>query len=177
MQYTFETGYNKKTLSVMARCIRKTVRKSRSKRSHIFGWIVIVLAMLLSFRTGEEGFALSAKNLVTWAAVLVMLLTLLFEDSINGYFAGRRMLKGTETAVSFFDTENRETFRSETPIGKSEFSYQSILLICETKQFFVFVFSSSHAQIYDKATLSGGSVESFRDFLTGVTGKSIVNVT
>ena len=55
MQYTFETAYDQKTLSVMAKCIRKTVRKARSKRSHLFGWLVVALALLLSLSSGEEG--------------------------------------------------------------------------------------------------------------------------
>ena len=176
MQYTFVTDYSRKTLSVMARCIRKTVRKVKSKRSHIFGWIVIVLAPLLPFRSIEGSFVLSLNGIVTWAAALVMLFALLFEDSINGYFAGKRMLKGTEKAFSTFDTENRESFRSETPIEKSEFSYDSIQLICEPDRFFVFVFSTSHAQIYDKATLSGGSPDAFREFIAGATGKQVVAV-
>lgn len=41
MKFTFETEHNQKALSVMAKCIRKTARAKHSKRSHIFGWIVI----------------------------------------------------------------------------------------------------------------------------------------
>ena len=37
MQYTFQTDYNQKSLSVMAKCIRKTARAKHSKRSHVFG--------------------------------------------------------------------------------------------------------------------------------------------
>ena len=92
MQYSFETTYDQKTLTVMARCLRKTVRRSRSKRSHIYGWIVVVLALLLSFSSGE----VTVKSIVTWLVALVIVLALLFEDRLNGYFARKRMLKGTE---------------------------------------------------------------------------------
>ena len=123
MQYTFETTYNQKTLSVMAKCIRKTVRKARSKRSHILGWIVVALALLLSFVSGDEGFTVTFNKIITWAVAIVIIIALVLEDQINGYFARKRLLKGTEKALSTFDTDNADAFISETAIGKSEFSY------------------------------------------------------
>ena len=47
MQFTFETQYNAKTMASMARALRKTIRKKRSSRSHLFGWIVFVLGLIL----------------------------------------------------------------------------------------------------------------------------------
>ena len=44
MKFTFETEYNTKTMSVMAKALRKTIRKKHSRRSHIFGWIVSALS-------------------------------------------------------------------------------------------------------------------------------------
>ena len=176
MQYTFQTDYNQKSLTVMAKCIRKTARAKHSKRSHIFGWIVIALALLLSFSSGDEGFTITFKAVITWIAAAVMLIVLLFEDQINGYFAKKRMLKGTELANSTFDTDNPEKFTSETEVGKTEFSYDKIAMIAETKRYFVFIFSASHAQVYDKNTLAGSTVDEFRDFITQRTGKMIVPV-
>ena len=176
MQFTFETLYNQKSLSVMAKCIRNTVRKKRSKRSHIFGWIVFVLALLLSFSSGDEGFIIDSRKIITWIAALAILIALIFENQINGYFARKRLLKGTEKAVSTFDTENTDSFISETAVGKSEFSYDRIGLIAETAGYFLFIFSSSHAQVYDKNNLSGGTADEFRKFISEVTNKEIVTV-
>lgn len=36
-EFTFETTYNQKAMTTMARALRKTVRKKHSRRSHIFG--------------------------------------------------------------------------------------------------------------------------------------------
>lgn len=176
MQFTFETEYNQKSLSVMAKCIRKTARTKRSKRSHILGWIVIALALLLSFSSGDEGFTITFRVVITWIAAAVMLIVLLFEDQINGYFARKRMLKGTEKAISTFNTEKPDMFVSETEVGKSEFSYGKITMIAETDRYFVFVFSASHAQVYDKNTLSGGTVNEFRDFITEKTSKTVLPI-
>ena len=176
MKFTFETEYNQKALSVMAKCIRKTARAKHSKRSHILGWIVIALALLLSFSSGDEGFVITLKTVITWIAAAVMLIVLLFEDKINGYFARKRMLKGTERANSTFDTDNLDKFTSETEVGKTEFSYDKIALLAETDRYFVFVFSASHAQVYDKNSLSGGTVNEFREFIVQRTQKTAVKV-
>ncbi len=176
MIFTFETDYDQKALSVMAKCLRKTARKARSRRSHIFGWIVIVLAVLLSFASGEEGFAVNFKNVITWIAAAVILITLIFEDRLNGYFAGKRMLKGTEKAIASFDTEQTDMFSSETSVGKSEFSYEKIIMIAETSGYFVFVFSANHAQVYDKSSLTGGTESEFRRFIGEKTNQPIVFV-
>ena len=99
MKFTFETEYNQKALCVMAKCIRKTARAKHSKRGHIFGWIVIALALLLSFSSGDEGFVITFKTVITWVAAAVMLIVLLFEDKINGCFAGKRMLKAPKNRL------------------------------------------------------------------------------
>lgn len=176
MKFAFETEYNQKALSVMAKCIRKTARAKHSKRSHIFGWIVIALALLLSFSSGDEGFTITFRVVFTWIAAALMLIVLLFEDKINGYFARKRMLKGTEKAVASFDTEIPDMFVSQTEVGKSEFNYDKIAMFAETDRYFVFVFSASHAQVYDKSNLSGGSVSEFREFIVERTGKTVVPV-
>ncbi len=173
MQFTFETAYDRKALAVMAKCLRKTVRKAKSKRSHIFGWIVVVLAALLSWPFGEGGFTVDFRKVVTWLVMAVMVAALLFEDRINGYFAKKRMLKGTETAFSVFDTA-AEAFVSETAIGRSEFAYANIWQVAETEDYFVFVFSASHAQIYDKSSLAGGTAAEFRQFIGDRIGKPVV---
>ena len=80
MAFTFETRYDTKALSVMARALRKTVRKKRSRRSHILGWIVIVLALLLLL---ADGFALDASTIITSLAMLSLLLVFLFEDRLK----------------------------------------------------------------------------------------------
>jgi len=176
MQFTFQTDYNQKTLTVMAKCIRKTARAKRSKRSHIFGWFVIALSLLLSFTSGDEGITVTVNTVLTWLVAALILVTLVFEDQLNGYAAGKRMLKGTEIATATFDTENPDMYVSETEVGKSEFSYDKIALLAETDRYFVFVFSASHAQVYDKNTLSGGTVSEFRTFVSEKTGKQFIPI-
>ena len=173
MKYTFETLYNQEALTIMAKCLRKTVRRKKSKRSHFLGWIVVILAVILSVASDAESFAIDFKKVITWTAALAIVVSFIFEDWLNGYFAKKRMLKGTEKSTSTFDTETPNAFISETAIGKSEFSYDKVAQIAETERYFVFIFSENHAQVYDKVSISGGTVDEFREFISKVTNKTV----
>ena len=168
MEFTFETQYDAKTLALMARALRKTIRKKHSRRSHIFGWMVTALAVLLLLSKDELVFDL--RTIVTVLAALAIVTALLFEDRLNGYVAKKRMLPGTEKAVSVFSEGG---FSTSTDIGKTEWNYDRITLIAESADFFVFIFTANHAQIYDKRTLTGGTADEFRSFLEAAAGKTV----
>ena len=148
MEYKFETAYNQDALTVMAKALRKTIRKKRSRRSHILGTIVISLALFLTFPLGNEVYVITAKKVLTWLVAAIILLTLIFEDRLNGAIAKKRMLPGLEKAVVTF---KEDSYHSVTEIGSSEFKYDNILMLVETTDYFVFIFSQSHAQIYCKS--------------------------
>ena len=170
MEFKCETAYNQEAIATMARALRKTVRKKRSLRSHIFGVIVIVLAILLTLPLGDKKFTLDFRTIITWLVAAAVLLTLIFEDRINGYLARKRMLPGlSKSAVTF----REDGYHSDTEIGSSDFKYGNITALAETKDYFVFVFGQNHGQVYRKDSLSGGTVEEFRTFLKNVTGKEI----
>ena len=170
MEFVFKTTYDQKAMTIMAKVLRKTVRKKHSRRSHILGWIVTVLALLLALPLGEKEFILDFRTVITWLAIILIILALLFEDQMNGYLARKRMLPGTTYALCKFTEEG---YISETKAGKTEWQYKNIELIAETKEYFVFVFGKNHAQVYDKSQLTGGTVESFRSFIKEKTEKYI----
>lgn len=174
MEFTFETVYNQKAVTTMARTLRKTLRKKRSRRSHIFGWIVLVIAVLLTLPLGDKEFVVNFKTIITWIAALAILVALLFEDRMNGYIARKRMLAGMDRTTTVF---NDESYVTTTSIGKTEFPYdRNIDLLAETEDYFVFVFDKSHAQVYDKHALSGGTLEEFRKFISEKTKREITHV-
>lgn len=170
MEFRFETQYTAKTMAVMARALRKTIRKKRSRRSHIFGWVVFALGVLLVL---VNGFALSFRTVITLAAAAVILFALLFEDRINGYVASKQLLPGMEKAVTVFSEGG---FTSTTDVGTTEWKYDKIAMLAETAGFFVFIFSASHAQLYDKQHLQGGTAEEFRHFIEQQTGKPVQQI-
>ena len=173
MEFKFETVYNKESVTAMAKALRKTVRGKKSRKSHIYGIVVVICAILLTLPLGDKEFVLNFKTIITWLASAILLFALVFEDKLNGYIAIKRMLPGLDKSVVIFKEEG---YLSETPVGKSEFKYDNILTLAETEKYFVFVFSISHAQIYDKASISGGTMDEFREFIKGVTGKEIQSV-
>lgn len=166
MEFVFETDYDRKAVTAMAKGLRKTVRKKHSRRSHIFGWIVIGLGLLLSWPSEE----VKASDVLVWAAIAVMLGALVFEDRLNGYFARKKMLPGTSHAKAIFTEDG---YRSETQMGNTEWKYENITAMAETKDYFVFLFSKNHAQVYDKRTLTGGTADEFRAFMQEKTEKAI----
>lgn len=166
MEFVFETDYDRKAMTAMAKGLRKTVRKKRSRRSHIFGWIVIALGLLLSWPSGD----VNRGDVVTWITIAVMLGALLFEDRLNGYFARKKMLPGTSHAKAIFTEDG---YRSETQMGNTEWKYENITAMAEMQDYFVFLFSKNHAQVYDKRTLTGGTADEFRAFMQEKTGKAI----
>ena len=173
MEFKFETAYNQEAITIMAKAIRKTARKKKSRRSHIFSIIIIILALLLTLPLGDKEFVLDSKTVITWIVVAILFFTLIFEDKINGYVARKRMLPGLEKATVTFKAD---CYHSATEIGSSDFKYSTIMLLAETADYFIFVFSQSHAQIYSKKSITGGTIEEFREFITKATGKEIVNI-
>lgn len=172
----FETDYSRNALTVMAKCLRKTVRRKRSRKSHAWGWIVEAMALFLLVLSCRDGEGLNVGTTVTAIMAVLLPVVLIFEDRINGAIAGRGLLKGTEHAVAVFDSENPDFFVSETAVGKTEFPYESVLAIAETEAYFVFILSAIHGQIYDKRSLSEEDVDAFRQFIRERTGKEIVPV-
>ena len=173
MEFTFETIYNQEAVTAMAKALRQTVRKKHSRRSHIWGWIIIVVAVLLTLPLGEEKFVVDFKTIITWIATVAILIVLLFEDQINGYVARKRMLAGTDRATSVF---NEEGYSSISDMGKTEWHYANIQLLAETGRYFVFIFDKSHAQVYDKNNISGGTPDEFRSFISEKTSKEVERI-
>ena len=170
MEFTMETVYTQKTFTTMARALRKTIRKKKSKRSHIFGWLVVVLGAVLLFAVHLNGTSIKPSTIVTVTAMAAIVLVTFFEDQINGYVALKRTMPGTAQMTATFHAEG---FHTVTEIGNTDWNYDKILHIAETPEYFVFIFSVNHAQLHDKRTISGGTAEAFRSFIEMKTGKTV----
>ncbi len=170
MEFTFDTVYDQKAMTAMARVLRKTIRAKHSRRSHLFGGLVVLLGLWFSWPFGEEGVVISGRTVFTWVVLLLLLAALLWQDRLNGFLALKRTLPGLTRAHTVFASEH---YRSITDVGSSEFPYTNILMLVETKEYFVLIFGKDHAQIYDKSSLSGGTSEEFRHFMEEKTGKTM----
>ena len=54
MEFIVETIYDQESITAMAKAMRKTVRKRRNKRTRIAGWIIIILALLLTIPSKDD---------------------------------------------------------------------------------------------------------------------------
>nr|MBQ4318489.1 YcxB family protein [Clostridia bacterium] len=176
MRFVFTTTYDSKALTAMAKCIRKTTRKKRERRSHVIGCAIVVIALLRVIAAIAEGNVLTFPNILMLLAAAAIIVTFIFEDRFNAAISAKGMLKGSEKSVAVFDTEVPDTFISETEVGKTEFPYCKLEAIAETEDCFVFALSDKYAQVYDKHGLDGGSADEFREFIAERTGKTVIKV-
>lgn len=170
--FTIHTEYNAKNLAVLAKALRRTLRKKKNRRTHIFGWIVCAVAVLLILDDFWHDTVMLHTAFIG-AAAAIMVLTLLFEDKINGYFASKRLLPITATGDTTFE---QDSYTSVSPAGQTTWKYENIVALCESEQYFVFVVGKSHGQLFDKATLQGGSEQEFRDFICSRCSCEIVKI-
>lgn len=173
MEFRFETTYDQKGLTAMARALRKTIRKKRSRRSHIFGWCIVALAVLLVAAERMLGEPWSVRDTLNLGVGVILIVILFTEDQVNAFFAKKKLLPGTSSAKCVFTEEG---YISATENATTEFHYEAVQQVCETADYFVLLLSRQHGQIYDKASLSGGTAEEFRSFITEKTGKPIAYI-
>ena len=172
MKFAFETVYDMNALTAMARAVRKTTHKKHSKRSHIFGAILILLAIfVLVMAITEKNFTFN--TFVTSLAAVVILLALVFEDRLNAFIASKRMMKGMEKASVVF---NDDSYISATELGTTEFKYANIEAIARRNDYIVFVFSRRHAQVYDLTAMTNGTPKEFCKFIEDKTDLKIQKI-
>ena len=173
MNFQCETVYQQKALTAMARALRKTIRKKNNIRSRVFGIIIVVLAIMLVTPSEGEVFVFDIRVGITLLAALAVIVVFFIEDWLNGYIARKRILPGTEKSLTVFEEDG---YHSTSDFGKSEWTYDKILMLAETKEYLVFIFNICHAQVYEKANVEGGSLEEFKTFLSEKTDKKIQKV-
>ncbi len=173
MEFTMQTVYNQKAFTAMAEALRKTVRRQKSRRSKIWGGIVMLLAALLLFISNRNGLVLNMSTVVTVLAMISLVVVFIWEDPINGYVALKQTVPGTEKMTATFVEQEYSTI---TELGTTRWQYDKIVHIAETADYFVFIFSASHAQLHDKRTITGGSADAFRSFIEAQTGKTVEQI-
>ena len=77
MEFTVETVYDQRAVTAMAKGLRKTIRKKHSKRAHVFGWLVVLLALILTLPLDGGAVEVTGRTIITWVAGAVTLVTLL----------------------------------------------------------------------------------------------------
>lgn len=174
MEFTIETTYSQKAVTVMVRTLRKTLRGKKSVHTRLFGGLLAALALFLSLPLDGGPLRVDLNAVMCWAVCAALVFMLLFEDWINALYARGRMLSGARRATAVFSDIN---YVITTDAGKAEFYYNSnIHALVQTEGYLVFVFDQNHAQVFDKKGLSGGTLEAFMAFIEKKLNKKFVTV-
>lgn len=169
MEFTCHTTYDQKTLTAMARAVRKTARAKRSRMVRVWAWVIIVL-LAVSLWLSWGSIWQTAANC---AVMAVLLLINWKEDALNAFFAKRKALPGTECADTTFCGDY---FVVKTAAAQTKWQYDKIMALAETGDCLVMVMGKNHALAFEKALLEGGSLPEFRRFLEKKTGQKIQNI-
>lgn len=166
MEWTCRTQYNVKTLTMMSRVMRKTLRKRFSRGAHLFSYVVMAMCLLsIWVRWGEWG------EVALHGVIFGLLLLLrLGEDWLNGYLAYKQKLPGMDDVTTVFRQDGYEGCMAG---ATTKWSYDAIQTLAETEHYFVFLLNKTYAQAYDKRQITGGGVDQLREFLYQKTGKQI----
>lgn len=175
MEFHFTTVYDRACMTAMAKALRKTVRRKHSRRTSVFGWVLVlfVIALWLPIVTGRR--SADFGDIVSLIAIIFVSVVLWKEDSLNAFFAQKRMLPTSRRAEASFTDSG---YRNVTDAAVTEWSYENIPLaaICDVGDYVVFALNKTFAQAYDKRTLTGGSIEDFYRFIEQKTGRHVVKI-
>ena len=169
MEFTCHTTYDQKTLTAMARAVRRTVRAKRNRMVRAWAWVIIGL-LAVSLWASWGNVWQTAADCIVIAALLVIRWK---EDALNAYFAKRKALPGTSAADTTFYPDH---YLVKTAAAESKWQYDKILALAETGAYLVLVMGRNHALAMEKATLEGGSLPEFRRFLEEKSGRKIHNI-
>lgn len=161
MKFEVTTVIDRKALTAAAKAVRKTLRRKKNLLVRGFGIAVIALE-LLNF--------IWFRGWISLALAAALMALLLGEDAVNGAFAVRQLVPGTSEVQAIFDESG---YKNITGAAESLWKYGRIEVICETKEYFIFLLGPKHGQIYDKTGFTAGSAEDFRAFISERTGKPV----
>ena len=77
MEFTFEMNYNQKSMTAMAKAIRKGLQEEQDKKSKIIGWIFVALAAVVLLFSGKTG----------WMQIIGGILVVLLETMAKAYIS------------------------------------------------------------------------------------------
>lgn len=173
MEFQIKVDYTRKTGAAISKALRKTVRKTRSRILRILSVLILVLLLICLIPLDGPFVLLAPENLAPLLCIVLLLVQLIWEDPINGWFFNRAILPGAHHVDAVFTLEG---YRTQTQLGTTSWNYGTIAAIVESHQYLIFVFGKKHVQAYDKSTLTGGTLGQFRTFLEQTTGKTILSI-
>ena len=173
MEFTFDTIYGVKAVTVMSKALRKTLRREKTLKRDILQIVLCIACYLLPFLPPGREFSWDIMTITSFFLATFTLLMIIFYDLINGITAQYTVDERLKRNVTvFYDCWYTSTTEYET----KQWMYGNHKITAEMGNYFVFIFDEYTAYVYDKRTLTGGTEEDFRKFIIDKTGREIVKL-
>ena len=169
MEFTFEMNYDRKAMTAMAHAIRVGLQEEQDKKSKIIGWIFVALTVLILLFSDSFGWMQIAAAIIIagFAGYLI------FQDQVNGYLAMKKLPVNMRTGKWLF---REDGYFSDTQAGESDYSYENVFMMVESRGYMILVFHEGKAHIIDMSTIQGGTAQEFRKLLRKKTSLTIQQV-
>ena len=169
MEFTFEMNYDRKAMTAMAHAIRVGLQEEQDKKSKIIGWVFVALTVLILLFSDSFGWMQTAAGIIIagFAGYLI------FQDHVNGYLAMKKLPAKMRTGKWLF---REDGYFSDTQAGESDYSYENIFMMVESRGYMILVFHEGKAHIVDLSTIQGGTAGDFRKLLRRKTNLTIQEV-
>ena len=169
MEFTFKLNYDQKAMTAMARAIRAGLQEEQDRKSKIIGWGFVALTVLILLFSESFGWVqiLASIIIAGFAAYLI------WQDQVNGYLAMKKLPEKMRTGTWLF---REDGYFSDTEAGESDYSYENIFIMAESKGYMILVFHEGKAHIIDMSTIQGGTAADFRKLLRRKTSLTIQEV-
>ncbi|WP_143383130.1 hypothetical protein [Flavonifractor sp. An112] len=105
MEFVCSTRYSQKTLTAMARALRKTVRVKMNLWLKVVCAVLIGICLLSIYASWDDPWYVGTNGVV----IVFLLVVQWKQDWLNGYIARRRALPGTEFSSTTFHQDCFET--------------------------------------------------------------------
>ncbi|MBM6664479.1 YcxB family protein [Flavonifractor plautii] len=166
MEFVCSTRYSPKTLTAMARALRKTVRVKMNLWLKVVCAVLIGICLLSIYASRDDPWYVGTNGVV----IVFLLVVQWKQDWLNGYIARRRALPGTEFSSTTF---HQDYFETQIAGAVTQWQYDKVTMLAESKACIFFIMGKNHASAFEKEGVEGGSVAEFRRFLEERTGKQI----
>ena len=169
MEFTFDMRYDHKTMTVMAKSIRKALQEEAYRKSMIIGGLFAAAGALILLASDKFGY----QQIIAAIVISVWVLYMLFQDHFHGFWASVKMPKDMKKGTWTF---REDGFFSTTERGISGFDYESVFAIIESEGFLILCFANSQGQVFDLNQLSEEDTRNLRKLLRKKTNLTIQTV-
>ena len=164
MSFEFTTTYDKRTMINMSRATQKTINGAKTFQT-ISVFIAVMFTVFL-LRDISNPF-----NIGVFVIAYMPFFYFMFWYKMNAFLIYRKF--GPITIKNIFTEEN---YTSDKNGGYFVMNYDDITDVCEDKTHFFLIYGNSAGLSLDKSSVSEDTLTEFRKFITGKTGKPIVEL-